>query len=224
MFIIVFYQPKGNIRALSSAGQSCGLIIRRSQVQILEGPKNRMRTFIALEPGQEFLEKLLTSLLPLKEKYPHFRWIPKESLHITLAFLGELDEGLLPLVKESTETSLGAGEINALGTRLFTLPPRRDANVLALGFEKGGDEITSLSDKIKKNLKNRGITLGGTERKTFIPHLTVARKGREPLQLLKEEHVITVQGAFRFLGVYKSELLPQGPRYTALASYPLALN
>ena len=184
-----------------------------------------MRTFIALEPGEKFLETLQMNLLPLREKYLHFRWVTKENLHITLAFLGELDKGLLPIVKKAAEAASGGGEINALGKRLFTLPTRGEANVLALAFEKGGEEIAFLSEKLKKNLKNNGISIGESERKNFIPHLTVARKGREPIRLLKDELTIPdVQGIFSSLGVYKSELLPQGPRYSILASYPLALS
>ena len=176
-----------------------------------------MRVFIALEPGEEFLERLFIQILPLMEKYPHFRWVPKEKLHITLAFLGELDEGLLPTVIEAMETVVGSGEINAIGKRFFTLPPRREASVLALGFEKGGEEISSLAGIIIENLKHRGISLGGNERKGFIPHITVARKGKEALKL-SEKEIEPVQGLFSRLGVYKSELLPQGPRYTILAS------
>ena len=180
-----------------------------------------MRTFIALEGGREFLESLLKALSPLKEKYPYFRWVPKENLYITLAFLGELDEGLLPLVKEAAEGVAGRGKISVTGGNLFTLPPRGDANVLALGFERGGEEIALLSEKLKKNLETRGIGLGGTERKRFLPHITLARKGREPILVSKEDKAISVKGVFSSLGVYKSELLPQGARYTVLAAYPL---
>ena len=180
-----------------------------------------MRVFIALEPGEEFLKNLLRELIPLKEKYPQFRWVPKEMLHVTLIFLGELNEELLPMVKEAAEGALGSGDIIAMGNKLFTIPPRREANVLALNFSKGGEAIAHLSEKIKKNLELRGIQPGGTDRKNFLPHITVARKGREPLRLLNEDLTISVQGVFSSLAVCKSELLPQGARYTALASYPL---
>ena len=179
-----------------------------------------MRIFIALKSNEEFLENLLCPLLPLKEKYPHFRWVPRENLHITLAFLGELDDDLLPLVKEAAGAALGSGEIRVTGGKLFTLPPRRDANVLALGFDEGGKEISSLSEKIRESLKMRGIFPGGAEKNNFLPHITVARKGREPLRFMKDDSTISVQGVFNTVAVYQSELLPQGPRYTVLASYP----
>ena len=181
-----------------------------------------MRTFIALNPNEEFLDSLLRSLLPLKEKYPHLRWIQKENLHITLVFLGEIDKEQLPLVKTAAEAALGSGEINAMGSRLFTLPPRREANVLALGFEKGREEISSLAALIKERLKISGIFLGENERKGFIPHITVARKGREHIRLLEDELTVpVVQGKLNNLRVYKSDLLPQGPLYSVLASYVL---
>ena len=179
-----------------------------------------MRLFIALEPGAEFLESLMQSLLPLKEKYPYFRWVPRENLHITLVFLGELDEGVLPQIKTAAEAASGCGEIAVTGGKLFTLPPRKDANVLALGFEKGGEEIASLAAGIKNSLRIHGITPGGTERGKFMSHITVARKGREPVRLLNEDTHIQVHGVFNAVKVYKSELLKTGARYTVLAAYP----
>ena len=181
-----------------------------------------MRTFVALEAGREFLESLLQALSPLKEKYPYFRWVPKENLHITLAFLGEIDEAFLPLVKEAAKGAADCGKISVTGGKLFTLPPRGDANVLALGFESGGEEIALLAEKLKENLEIRGIMRGGTERKRFLPHITLARKGRAPIRISKEDQAASVRGVFSSLGVYKSELLPQGARYTVLAAYPLS--
>ena len=183
-----------------------------------------MRTFIALEPNREFLEHLLRLLSTLKEKYPNFRWVPKENLHITLAFLGELEEGLLPLVKEAAKESSLAGDniaINVISGKLFTLPPGSNANVLALSFEKGGEEIASLASCVRKNLDICGIPLQGERKGRFLPHLTVARKGQALLHLLKEDEKLNARGVFDAIGVYKSELLPQGACYTILASYPL---
>ena len=189
-----------------------------------------MRTFIALEPRKEFLEHLLLLLTPLKEKYPHFRWVPKENLHITLAFLGELDKGFLPLVEEAAEESLLGRDSNAISVtsgKLFTLPPKSNANVLALSFEKGGEGIAALAACVRKNLEIRGIHLQGEmgsrflPHRRFLPHLTVARKGKEPLFFYKEDEKLEVQGIFDNIVVYKSELLPQGACYTVLASYQL---
>lgn len=180
-----------------------------------------MRLFIALEPGDEFLESLLSGLLPLKERYPHLRWVPKENLHVTLAFLGELGEELLPLVKEASQSAAGSGEIMAACEKLFTLPPRRDANILALGFRRGGEEIASLAAMVKKNLRAHSISSGGMEKGNFLPHITLARKGREPIWLLNETPAFSAHGVFRTIKVYQSELLSSGARYTALAAYSL---
>ena len=180
-----------------------------------------MRIFIALEAGGDFPESLVQGLLPLKNKYPQFRWIPKENLHVTLVFLGEVDEKLLPLIKEAMEETAGRGSIKVTGGKLFSLPHNKNANVLALGFREGGAEIASLTAKIRDNLKVRNLLPVGEEKKNFLPHITVARKGREPLLFGEDGLEIPVQGVFAGLGLYKSELMPQGARYTALASYPL---
>ena len=176
-----------------------------------------MRTFIALEPSIDFQESLSKNLLSLKERYPHFRWMPKENLHITLVFLGEIDEKNLPAVFEAVEKACGLKEIHAVSGEIFTLPKGRPPNVMALGFSKGGEEISLLAEKIEKNLESCGVLTG--KRKSFLPHITLARKKTE--MRLKEAHSIIVKGVFGKVNVYESTLYSQGARYTVLKSFQL---
>jgi 2'-5' RNA ligase len=178
-----------------------------------------MRAFIALELPEEFLTALREHLEPLREKYPRFRWTKEKNLHITLAFFGSLDEGELPLLKETAGNTARKGAPFFIGAgKLFTLPRRRPANALALGIGEGGDRIAALAAGFE-------TVTGPAEgrRWPFTPHITLARRGAVPLALTPEERNTTVPagGTLKTLTVFKSELFREGPLYTPLAVYPL---
>lgn len=180
-----------------------------------------MRIFIALKPAEEFLERLQESTRVLREKYPNFRWIPKENLHITLVFLGEVDQTALLSLKEAVKTASEFREIHAAGGPYLFFPGRGSANALALGFNRGGDEITALSEELLKNLDKQGIHPGGTGKNGFSPHITLARKGKEPLRFMDNPPSISIEGLFNSLALYKSELYREGARYTILEQHQL---
>jgi 2'-5' RNA ligase len=182
-----------------------------------------MRIFVALEPDADFLDNLFQNLAPLKEKYPHLRWVPGENLHITLVFLGETDKIALPMVFEAVRKASGHREIYAVSGKTFTLPRAKAPNVLALGFGEGGEAISALASAIEKNLDACGILSDRDRRKHFLPHITLARK-KEEMRLFKEDYTIITKGVFGKVNVYESTLARQGAIYTVLESFPLGAD
>ena len=59
-----------------------------------------MRAFVALVPPAAVLAELATALAPVQAAQPGLRWTPSGQWHLTLAFLGEIDEGVLPDLTE----------------------------------------------------------------------------------------------------------------------------
>jgi 2'-5' RNA ligase len=178
-----------------------------------------MRTFAALELPGDFLSALGEPLDALREKHPGFRWTKEKNLHITLAFFGEIDERDIPFLKETAGNTAHKGAAFSIGAgKLFTLPRRKAANVLALGIEEGGDRIAALAAGFEKfaGPEERG-------KRPFTPHITLARRGGVPLALSPEEQntPITAGGIIKSLTIFKSELFREGPVYTPLAVYPL---
>ena len=176
-----------------------------------------MRIFIALEFSGEFLESLLNSVLSLKEKYPGVRWIPKENLHITMAFLGDTDPALLPRVFEAAGFASGFPAIHAKCGKIFTLP-RSNPNVLAAGFDIGGDRMAVLAKTLGENLEKNGIIFD-KKHGSFLPHITLARSKTG----LKKENtpLIPAEGDIIRMTVFESRLAAQGAVYSALSSVPL---
>jgi 2'-5' RNA ligase len=183
-----------------------------------------MRTFVALELPEEFLEALEKQLQIWRENHPAFRWTKAENLHITLAFLGEINEREAAILKEAAGTAArGMTAFPISAGRVVTLPSGRSAHVLALGIGEGREQIAGLAARFGRIPGLPGNNRGsGADRKTFTPHITLARKGGVPLAFPPEERNLAIpgQGIVRGLTVFMSELFRGGPVYTPLARFP----
>jgi len=157
--------------------------------------------------------------LPLREKYPGFRWLSKDMLHITTAFLGETDEKALPVIIEAVRAASVFPKIIGESGKLLTLPKNRPPNVLAIQIEKGGTVIAALAADTIRSLEVSGI-IADEKRRDFLPHITLAR-GLTGNFSVKDEPPIVLECVFKNLNVYESKLSGQGARYSLLASFPL---
>ncbi|TMQ90794.1 RNA 2',3'-cyclic phosphodiesterase [Actinomadura soli] len=137
-----------------------------------------MRLFVALVPPPDILDELEEAVLPHRDAVPELRWVRRDLLHVTLTFLGEVDDRtldrLLPRLEravgrhERMSLSLaGAGAFPASGTHARVLwtglfGDRRGVARLAASTTAAGRRVGTLPDKY------RG----------FRPHLTLARSRR----------------------------------------------
>ncbi|TDB87851.1 RNA 2',3'-cyclic phosphodiesterase [Actinomadura sp. KC216] len=141
-----------------------------------------MRLFVALVPPPDILDELEEAVLPHRDAVPELRWVRRELLHVTLTFLGEVDDRtldrLLPRLEravgrhERMSLSLaGAGAFPGSGTHARVLwtglyGDRRGVARLAASTTAAGRRVGTLPDK------HRG----------FRPHLTLARS-RSPVDV-----------------------------------------
>ncbi|MFI0483890.1 RNA 2',3'-cyclic phosphodiesterase [Actinomadura sp. 9N215] len=137
-----------------------------------------MRLFVALVPPPDILDELEEAVRPHRDAVPELRWTRRELLHVTLTFLGEVDDRtldrLLPRLEravarhERMSLSLaGAGAFPGSGTHARVLwtglfGDRRRVARLAASTTAAGCRVGTLPDK------HRG----------FRPHLTLARSRR----------------------------------------------
>jgi 2'-5' RNA ligase len=191
-----------------------------------------MRTFVALPLPADFKVSLEENLTTLRRNHRDLRWMSEENLHITLAFLGEIDSGGISLLIDVVHDAAEQTEsIPVSAGALFTLPQQKNANTLALGFAEGNSAIAALSKKIEGGLEK--ITSEGVyefrprEKRLFTAHLTIARKGSGPMKLSKEGLKMSFHpdpnpaGIIDKIVVFKSELHREGAFYTPLAEFAL---
>lgn len=144
------------------------------------------------------------------------RVVPARNSHITLAFLGELNEFEVEEVISATASSAAAVTGLSLGAPAW-LPRRRPRN-LVLDIHDDRGELGSVQSDLARELK---AGLEWRESRPYRPHLTCARTGRgfNPAgSNLPVSPSITFSAAS--VSVYLSRLQPEGAEYEALARFP----
>jgi 2'-5' RNA ligase len=175
-----------------------------------------MRVFAALPMPGHVLDAVGEWMEPLRQRYPHLKWVSRDRLHITLRFLGDVGEDAVDRLERTVE-ECSPGEI---GFRLdevgrFRRGRRGPATVLWLGgrFDPAVEELARLMGRIPDD-RGRGARPG-----PFIPHLTVARKRRRGGPIPEDLPPFgPVEGSAGRVEIVNSRLTPRGPEYTVLRS------
>lgn len=157
---------------------------------------------------------------------PALRPVREESLHVTLAFLGWKPEKAIDELGEIVRAAAGRAPRMRLAEPVQR-PERGRARLFALPVDS--DTAVALQAGLERELV--AARLYEPEKRPFWPHVTVARVRREERGSRRPAPVEKPPGALPkdllqpFDGVrltlYRSELQPQGARYTPLAQVEL---
>ncbi|MFQ5506122.1 MAG: RNA 2',3'-cyclic phosphodiesterase [Planctomycetota bacterium] len=145
-----------------------------------------MRLFLGIFPPPELARRMAGIRARLEEGMPEIsrsrlRWVRQERCHVTLRFLGEQDEALVPrLLEEGLRgvDRLAPFELGFAGLGAFPKPER--ARVLWLGTGTGRTELCRLAELAESGLAALGIE---RDARPFQAHFTLARPGRRPMRL-----------------------------------------
>lgn len=175
-----------------------------------------MRAFIAidLEPG---LKSALEALVRrLEATRADVRWARPGGTHLTLKFLGPIDDDQVGRVTTALEDVLRRHkpfDLRLEGTGAF--PTERNPRVLWVGVT-AGPELAELQEDLERALESEGFA---REERPFKPHLTLGRvKGRDRLDRALAEleaHRRDDLGGMtvRKVALFESRLHPQGAEY-----------
>jgi 2'-5' RNA ligase len=86
-----------------------------------------MRLFVAIVPPPEALAELAEAVAPLRPARPGLKWTTEADWHLTLAFLGEVPERVLPELATRLERAAGRHPVQQLavgGGGAFPAPGR----------------------------------------------------------------------------------------------------
>jgi 2'-5' RNA ligase len=179
----------------------------------------RLRLFIAVSVPEKHRTQLARQVEPLREQLPDARWARLESQHITLKFLGWVDE----VLRAPVEVAMAAvadrhapSEIGLEGVGAF--PNRRRARVVWAGIADPAGLLTSLADALESALEPLGFE---AERRSFTPHLTLARNKQPRTVNLDVASVYSDRWRVSSMVLFRSHLSPHGARYEALTSATL---
>ena len=193
---------------------------------------NSIRTFIALDLPGGALEQLdrIQRRLMARLATDAIRWTPREGMHVTLKFLGDVGETRIPELSAAfREACRDARALRLALDKLGCFPGFNKPSVIWMGLCGELERLQSLQQSIESATAPFAAK---QERRPFQPHLTLGRirpgargkrgqggKARRIGALLSAETVtVTVecQWTSDCVTLYKSELTPKGPVHTPL--------
>jgi 2'-5' RNA ligase len=189
-----------------------------------------MRLFVAVTPPASALDEMDAVVAPLRPSWPQVRWTLRPTWHLTLAFLGEVDEAAADdLGKGLGQAAAGMQQfpLALAGGGAFPNGPSIAHHVFWAGLaEAGKPELKTLADKVGEAAHKAGAP-PPEDGRGFKPHLTLARC-RAPVCL---SPLVAAMAGFQGTPWPVTEILlaqsflrPERPeaRYVRLGQWPLA--
>ncbi len=176
------------------------------------------RLFVALEMPPAVHH----SLIGLCQGVSDAKWADSAPFHLTLRFIGNVDDGLLQDIQNTlADIETPAFSLALKGVGYF--PPRGPAKILWAGIEEA-PLLLRLRGQVAATLEAIGLE---PEQRKFAPHITLARLKRGPATTRVGEFIAT-HALFRTepfpvtqFHLYSSLLRPGGALHRIEASYRL---
>jgi RNA 2',3'-cyclic 3'-phosphodiesterase len=184
-----------------------------------------MRLFVAIAPPPAVLDELDARLEPLRAGRHDLRWTNREAWHVTLAFLGQVDEAAAARLLPRLERAARRHRTFRLAfASAGAFPAATRANVLWSGLSGDRGALARLADSVAAGASRAGAPPPDKGRR-FQPHLTLARC-RMPADVTELVAALTdYQGppwmADRVHLVRSHLGATAPPRYSSLGSWPL---
>ncbi len=142
------------------------------------------RIFTAIDISDGARRQVSDYLADLRAEFPNVRvgWDKPEKLHLTLKFLGDIDEPKLHNLTDAVnEAAKQISDFKLKISKTGAFPSKKNARVLWLGVEDEKESLQKLNQILEAECESKGFA---REKRNFKAHLTIARL-REP-QNLKE--------------------------------------
>jgi len=186
-----------------------------------------MRCFVGIELDPATRSALLAVCDALRHAdtaWAGEKWVRAENLHVTVAFLGEVDEWEVPRLAEAIGARLAEQTAFELPfTGLHAVPGQRRASMLWAAYGDPETRATALAREIEAVCELWGRT---PEERKFKAHVTLVRARRpravaNAVMALLEEPPVTVPALLSVPSatLYSSTLTKAGPLYRTLATW-----
>jgi 2'-5' RNA ligase len=174
-----------------------------------------MRAFLALQIPGDIVEYLKTVIGRLRKRTEGVRWVSDEGIHITVKFLGEIEDAMAErmrtaLLPVGARTAAFAARLGALDA----FPTKRSARVVVVKLKEGVEQAQALFAQVEEGLAGLAIE---REKRAFVPHITLGRRrvpkpfpNGDPMPIEEREFAIGR------LVLYRSTLTPGGAVYSPI--------
>jgi 2'-5' RNA ligase len=182
-----------------------------------------MRLFLGIPLEDALRAELGKRLRGFAKEFPACRWVPVENLHVTLRFLGEVEEAEVAEVRDWCDAQLADAQFSELRLGRHGWFERRERWVFWVGLEQA-EWIQAVAARLAGP-----VASVQAEEREFAAHLTIARwtpkpRERRDASALRDRCVELpplnlVQSRTRVV-LFRSQLSPGGAVYHELASWP----
>lgn len=186
------------------------------------------RVFVAIDVGDAVraeaarVIQVITNRLDAVKTPPKITWVKPTALHVTLRFIGEVDEAALPALCQQLARPFEMAPFAVEWRGIGAFPSPRHPRALWLGVVAGGSPLGALEAEVSRRL-------AGTidpEARPLLPHLTLGRikmtgAGVDWPKVLQSVEVRGARSMVDRVTLYRSHLSQRGPHYTGLVSAPL---
>jgi 2'-5' RNA ligase len=182
----------------------------------------RLRTFIAVDLGKPIRERIVLLQESLARTGNEVKWVEPENIHLTLLFLGEVDDReLISVCRAVSDVGKWLAPFVISVEQIGCFPNLRRPRILWVGVGTGAPEVVALHDALEPPL----LALGCYRRedRPYTPHITCGRARGDAISFKLTEAIAKKsdwQAGETEVGevlVMSSELTPKGPIYTVLS-------
>lgn len=174
-----------------------------------------MRLFIAIPLPQDVKQKLLDLQQPING----IRWQSQEQMHLTIKFVGEVDQATAGELRDELHTITHPHfAMTIAGIGYF--PKGKQPKVLWAGIKENAS-LQELHKKVEHCCDKNGIA---PENRPYKPHVTIGRTKNTPKQAVtsyinQHEPFVLPDIQVSEFALYESKLHPDGARHHRLQTY-----
>lgn len=189
----------------------------------------KIRSFVALEFPTSIQDAITQQTAHLRKLYPNplIRWVKSGSIHLTLKFLGDIEQADLNFLARSIANEVELIQPFSISfTNLGIFPNPNKPRILWIGINSPAI-LKELQSKIELLAFSQGIQ---KEQRAFSPHITLGRISDRNSRLntdnlIQEISSIDVSNLANVnisaLKIFISDLKPDGPIYIPIHNIPL---
>jgi 2'-5' RNA ligase len=180
---------------------------------------SRSRTFIAIEMDPLVRREAQRQVQKLEATAADVRWVQPQHMHLTIKFLGDVDDLELPEICRAVSQVAQATPPFSLACRgMGAFPNLQRPRTIWMGLADTTGRLAELHRQLEHRLSELGFR---AENRQFVPHLTLGRVRQAGPQLAEVARQLQAD-ADRTWGtsvvdeliVFASQLTPQGPIHT----------
>ena len=189
----------------------------------------QVRCFVAIElepPTASLLRDVAACVRDADPGWAGEKWVAQGNLHVTLKFMGDLPEAVLPLFALDLAAATATTAVFDLqATGLSARPSARRCNLVWVDLADAGEHYAALSESVDDAAADYGVR---RDQRPPRAHVTLVR-ARRPKMLSAQafeagslllEHLAPVVSVVRAT-ILTSTLTRSGPIYSQVATAPL---